>query len=266
VPSTRRSDTPSRDDWNHHWTSFAASAARNPAQAYRQALVFESLGLRDAARPVRLIDLGSGAGTFAGEVLRVRPDAEVLGLDASASGVDLARRTVPGATFLQRDFTKPMAIEARHLGWATHAVCSEVLEHLDDPVAVLNNVRPLLAPGCRLVVTVPAGPMSAFDEHIGHRRHFSARLLEETLLAAGLRVIDVRGAGFPFFNAYRLAVVARGKKLIDDAAEGGEKTHLPLSARGAIRVFSWLFKLNANSGKLGWQLVAVGVVDQTGSS
>ncbi len=31
-----------------------------------------------------------------------------------------------------------------------------------------------LAPGCRLVVTVPGGPRSAFDRHIGHRRHFSA--------------------------------------------------------------------------------------------
>jgi hypothetical protein len=153
-----------------------------------------------------------------------------------------------------------MAIDHRYLGWATHAVCSEVLEHLDDPVAMLKNVRPLLAAGCRLIVTVPAGPMSAFDAHIGHRRHFRARLLEETLREAGLRVAELRGAGFPFFNAYRLAVVARGKKLIDDAAEGGQSA-LPPSARAVIRAFSWLFKLNTSKGTLGWQLVAVGIVD-----
>jgi hypothetical protein len=106
-------------------------------------------------------------------------------------------------------------------------------------------------------VTVPAGPMSAFDRHIGHRRHFSAGRLRTTLRDAGLDVSDLRGAGFPFFNVYRLAVVARGKKLIDDA--GYEHHTLPLAARVTMRTFSWLFRLNTDKTKLGWQLVAVGV-------
>src|SRR5579884_3529103 len=200
------------DDWNEHWTTYAAAVELNPAQAYRRKLVFRALALREAGAPVRLLDLGSGTGDFAAEVLRVRPDAQVLGLDLSASGVAMARKKVPGASFFQQDFTRPIALDASHRGWATHAVCSEVLEHLDEPVAMLTNVRPLLAPGCRVVITVPAGPMSAFDKHIGHRRHFDARLLERTLRDAGLDVASLWGAGFPFFNAYRLAVVARGKK------------------------------------------------------
>ncbi len=57
--------------------------------------------------------------------------------------------------------------------WADFAVCSEVLEHLDDPVLFLKNSAALMSPGCKLIVTVPGGPMSAFDKHIGHRRHFS---------------------------------------------------------------------------------------------
>jgi 2-polyprenyl-3-methyl-5-hydroxy-6-metoxy-1,4-benzoquinol methylase len=245
------------DHWNDHWTNYATSAALNPAQAYRRKLVFETLALRDAKKAVRLLDLGSGAGDFAREVLEERPDAEVLGLDFSASGVELCRRRVPGAEFVQQDFTKPMALDDRYRGWATHAVCSEVLEHLDDPEAMLKNVRPLFAPGCQLVVTVPAGPMSAFDRSIGHRRHFSPALLEQTLRQAGLEIADLRGAGFPFFNAYRLVVIARGKKLIDDVADkGGAK--LPLSARAAMRAFSWLFRFNIGKTKLGWQLVALG--------
>jgi 2-polyprenyl-3-methyl-5-hydroxy-6-metoxy-1,4-benzoquinol methylase len=245
------------DDWNEHWTAYAASAALNPAQAYRRKLVFEMLALKDAIAPVRLLDLGSGTGEFASEVLHARADAEVVGLDLSASGVELSRKRVPGARFFQQDFTHGITLDGAYRGWATHAVCSEVLEHLDDPAAMLKNVRALFAPGCRLVVTVPAGPMSAFDKHIGHRRHFNPSLLDQTLRGAGLHVAELRGAGFPFFNAYRLAVVARGKKLIDDAADPGEN-NLPLSARAAMRVFSWLFKLNSSKTKLGWQLVAVG--------
>ena len=244
------------DAWDDHWTAYAATNALNPAQVYRRKLVFELLGLRDTKSPVRLLDLGSGSGEFASEVLFARKDAEVVGLDLSASGVELAGQKVPGAKFIQQDFTKPMAIDEAYKGWATHAVCSEVLEHLDDPAAMLRNIRPYLAPGCKLIITVPAGPMSAFDKHIGHRRHFDRRRLENLLRDAGFDQVVVRGAGFPFFNLYRLAVVARGDALIKDAS-GDEERGLPLSARATIRMFSWLFKLNASKVDLGWQLVAI---------
>jgi 2-polyprenyl-3-methyl-5-hydroxy-6-metoxy-1,4-benzoquinol methylase len=243
-----------REQWNDHWDEFAASAALNPAQAYRRKLVFELLALDRAKAPVRLLDLGSGTGDFALEVSRARADAEIVGLDLSASGVSLATRKVPRGRFFQQDFTAPIEIDARYRGWATHAVCSEVLEHVDDPAAVLRNVATLLAPGCRLVVTVPGGPMSAFDKHIGHRGHFRVSRLEQTLRDAGFEVEDLRGAGFPFFNLYRLAVVARGKKLIEDAS--GTDADLPLAARATMQAFSWLFRLNASKTKLGWQLVA----------
>jgi SAM-dependent methyltransferase len=220
--------------------------------------VLDALSLLEARAPMRVLELGSGSGEFAGTVLRERPDVELVGLDLSAVGVEIAQRKVPSARFLQQDFTRPIEIEEQYRGWATHAVCSEVLEHLDDPVAMLRNVRPLFAPGCRLVVTVPAGPMSAFDKHIGHRRHFDASVLEKMLRDAGLDVLDLRGAGFPFFNLYRLAVVARGKKLIEDVA-GQDTATLPLSARATMRMFSWLFALNTTRTRLGWQLVAIGV-------
>lgn len=121
---------------------------------------------------------------------------------------------------------------------------------------MLRNIQPLLASGCKLVITVPAGPMSAFNRHIGHRRHFSGGLLRRTIENAGLRALDIRGAGFPFFNLYRLAVIARGEKLVEDAAEGDE-TKLPLAAKAAIRTFGALFKLSTDRTSLGWQLVAV---------
>jgi SAM-dependent methyltransferase len=251
----RRSET---DDWNEHWLSYARSARLNPAQAYRRELIFGALGLQGSRKPVRLLDLGSGTGDFAAEVLAVDRDAEVVGLDLSASGVKIASEKVPRARFFEQDFTKPLTLPAAYRGWATHAVCSELLEHLDDPVAMLANIRPLLAPGCRVVITVPAGPMSAFDKHIGHRRHFRPSTLERTLRDAGLEGVDVRGAGFPFFNAYRLVVLARGSKLIEDARGGEEE--LPFTAQAMMRVFSLLFRLNTARTSLGWQLLAIGAV------
>jgi 2-polyprenyl-3-methyl-5-hydroxy-6-metoxy-1,4-benzoquinol methylase len=246
------------DNWDQHWRTYAESASLNPAQAYRRKLVFESLGLTTARRPVRVVELGSGCGELAADVLHARPDAEFVGLDLSPSGVELSQKRVPAARFFQQDFTQPLTLDDKYRGWATHAVCSEVLEHVDDVVAILRNVRTLFAPGCRFVVTVPSGPMSAFDKHIGHRRHFTPRSLADTLVSAGLEVEALHGAGFPFFNLYRLAVIARGKKLIADAALGDD-AKLPLVARGAMGLFSTLFKLNLHKTELGWQLVAVAV-------
>jgi SAM-dependent methyltransferase len=255
--NTETTDRTRTDDWDSHWSTYVAANALSPASAYRTRLIFDLLALQRASAPVRLLDLGSGQGELAAQALRLRPDAEVVGLDLSHTGVARARTIVPAARFFQQDFTRPIEIDGTYRAWATHAVCSEVLEHLDDPVATLRNIRTLLAPGCRLVITVPGGPMSAFDRHIGHRRHFTARLLESTLHAAGMQSVDVRGAGFPFFNLYRLAVVARGRRLIEEAG-GGDESRLPAAGRAMLHAFGWLFKYNARKTRLGWQLVAVG--------
>jgi SAM-dependent methyltransferase len=242
------------DDWNRHWSEFAATAALNPAQAYRRMLIFRSLELGRAKSAVRMFEVGSGQGDLSQELVERHPGMELMGVDLSDTGVAIAKSKVPSAEFFQQDLLKPLSLPERYLGWATHAVCSEVLEHLEDPTTALRNVRRCLAPGGKLVVTVPAGPMSAFDRHIGHRRHFTPGSLRTLLEEAGLRVTSLSGAGFPFFNLYRLTVVARGKKLIEDASA---ERRLPFSARAAIQVFSWLFRLNRMETQLGWQLVAI---------
>jgi SAM-dependent methyltransferase len=246
----------SADDWNHHWGSYAGNAELNPAQAYRRQLVFKSLGLADAKRPVRVLEIGSGQGDFSRELKQYYPDAELVGLDLSETGVEIAKKKVPGGQFFQQDLLQPLAIPPQYRSWATHAVCSEVLEHMDDPLTALKNARLCLAPGGKLVITVPGGPMSAFDKHIGHRGHFTPQRLEALLHDAGFSVTALHGAGFPFFNLYRLTVVARGSKLIADVADD---RGLSTAARAAMRFFGWLFRYNAHETQRGWQLVATAV-------
>jgi SAM-dependent methyltransferase len=240
------------DDWDRHWRENVDSNAQNPAQAYRRELIFEALTLDRAHAPVRLLEIGCGSGEFSASISARYPEVDLVGLDLSRAGLDMAQTRVPRAAFFQQDLALPFALPERYAGFATHAVCTEVLEHLDDPIGALKNVRAGLAPGARLVITVPAGPMSAYDRHLGHRAHFTRARLERTLRDAGLEVEAVHGAGFPFFNLYRLTVIARGQRLIADA-DGA----LPLSARAAIWTFGRLFRLNFHSGARGWQLIAV---------
>jgi SAM-dependent methyltransferase len=241
------------DDWDSHWSHYSASVAMNPAHAYRRMLIFRSLDLGRARGPVRLFEVGSGQGDLSEELAQRHPGLELMGIDLSDTGIETAKARVPNGAFFQQDLSKPLTLPEKYLGWATHAVCSEVLEHLDDPVGALRSARRCLAPGGKLVITVPGGPMSAFDKYIGHRRHFTPGALRTTLEEAGLRVTSLSSAGFPFFNLYRLSVIARGKRLIQDVSGDRE---LPLSARAAIQLFSFLFRLNRVETRLGWQLVA----------
>jgi SAM-dependent methyltransferase len=237
---------PQRDQWERHWDDYASSAERNPAQRFRRKLILSLLG----NAPARVLDIGSGQGDFAADLRAAFPEAEIVGLELSASGVREASRKVPGAEFVQCDLLSETRPRGHRKNWATHAVCSEVLEHLDKPEKLLENVKDWMAPGCRLVVTVPGGPMSLFDRHIGHRKHYCPEELRALLESVGWRVESAHGAGYPFFNFYRRVVIARGSKLIEDVAREPS-----LSARLAMDAFDALFRFNLRTR--GWQTVAL---------
>ena len=242
-----------QDDWDSHWSKFASAAEQNPANVLRMDAVFDRLGLSGGGEGARVLDLGCGQGEVLGVLSRRFPGAGLMGVDLSAEGVAKARARLPQAQLTCANLLQPVDLGAFKT-LATHAVCSEVLEHLDDPSALLRHARVWLEPGARLVITVPAGPMSAFDKHIGHRRHFTAKSLREVIEAAGYRAVEVSRPGFPFFNLYRLTVIARGQGLVKDVGQAGE---LPFAARAAMKGFGVLFRLNADRLNLGWQLVAV---------
>jgi trans-aconitate methyltransferase len=240
-----------RDDWDAHWSDYADANQRNPAQAFRRRLVLRELE-RDGG-PARLLDIGSGNGELLAAAAKRWPGAELLGLELSATGVARTSERIPTARVRVCDvLAQPVPAEGE-ANWATHAVCSEVLEHVDDPVDLLRKARAWLAPGALVVITVPGGRMSAFDRHIGHRRHFSPRDLSEVISHAGLKAVRVRGVGFPFFNLYRALVIMRGEKLVQEAR--GESPGRLIEA--GMATFELLLRVSAGGTRLGWQTVGI---------
>lgn len=240
---------PEQDNWEAHWARYASSASHNPAQRMRHDLIARLLRRGGAGR---ILDIGSGQGDLLARLRPLFPDSEMRGVELSESGVAISRKKVPGVLFIAGDlFAPPPALEACR-EWATDAVCSEVLEHVDDPVAFLLAASHLLAPGARLIVTVPGGPMSAFDRHIGHRVHFTKRSISRVLKEAGFAVERVLRPGFPFFNIYRGVVIARGDQLAEDAS--GPTS---FAARLAMAAFRFLFSFNLTDSPFGWQIAAV---------
>lgn len=239
------------DDWDSHWSKYGGSAELGPAPGFRRRLIFSALQLAGNGSE-QILEIGSGTGEFAEAIRANHPGIKYLGLELSQTGVEVAARRVPAATFLQADLSKPIGSGQVPKDFkATHAVCSEVLEHVDDPVSLLRHASALMGQSCRLVVTVPGGPMSEFDRHIGHRKHFTSMDLAAILTEAGFEVSYSRGAGFPFFAIYRILVILRGGKLKSDI----NRPPSPL-ARLLFRIFDVLFRMN--SKRYGWQMVAVG--------
>jgi hypothetical protein len=104
---------------------------------------------------------------------------------------------------------------------------------------------------------VPGGPRSAFDRHIGHRQHFTPTTLRSVLEKGGFAVQSVQRAGFPFFNLYRLSVIGRGRRLIDDLSRTDESAGSSKAMRLALQGFERAFQLNLSSSPFGWQMLAV---------
>lgn len=243
------------DDWDQHWDRFAAAASANPAQRMRHRIIARLIRQSESSH-LRICDIGSGQGDLVAGLVPQIAHAEFVGMELSASGVEISRKKSPTARFHVCDLFQQKPEEFGMRDWATHAVCSEVLEHVDDPVAFLKAAAGFVAPGGQMIVTVPGGPMSAFDEHIGHRQHFTRRSIEATLQAAGFTTERVYLSGFPFFNVYRLVVIARGKKLVADVDSESSAASSRV-AKAAMAIFDRLFQLNLRNCRFGWQVVAV---------
>jgi len=248
-PEISAGDTP--EYWERHWDQYAEATRLNPAQGYRRRLIFRLLGDRAREQDATILDVGCGSGDQLEAIGTEFPDATLAGIDQSKTGLEVTARNFPDALLYPADFENPETTPDALKGWASHAVCSEVLEHIEEPVTALKNLLAYLKPGARLIITVPGGPKSAFDRAIGHHRHYTARRLRHDLEQAGYEVEVAASAGFPMFNLYRLVVCMRGDQLTEDI--GGTPSFI---ARTAMAVFRLLLHFTLFKTPWGWQIVA----------
>ena len=114
--------------------------------------VAEEVVRRAALRPNEtVLDIGTGTGTAAR--LALGEGRRVIGLDAAAGMLEIARREAPDVDFLEADFTKiPLADGSVQVVLAVHA-----LLFAGDRIAALREWLRVTAPGGRLSLSVP-GP------------------------------------------------------------------------------------------------------------
>lgn len=100
----------------------------------------------------RVLDVGCGSGALGAAVMRERPGCEVVGLEWFEDAIERARTRLSAAWRI--DLNAFDGLPAEH-GSFDAIVCGDVLEHLLDPERTISVLRPYLAPGGRLIISVP---------------------------------------------------------------------------------------------------------------
>lgn len=183
----------------------------------------------------RILDAGCGTGRNLVEYAEL---GEVEGVDGSATAVQFARRRGFEATQARLE---ELPYED---GRFQLIVSTDVIEHLDDDVRALTELRRVTAPGGRLVVTVPAYQWlwTQHDESLHHKRRYTAARLRASAEAAGWTVVTQT-----YFYASVLAPFAavRAFRRLRPRDEG--ESDLDLTSETLNR---WLERLIAGEAKL----------------
>ena len=127
----------------------------------------------------RILDAGCGSGR---NMVLLARYGEVTGVELATASVAVARRRGVGEVIAGSVEAMPLPDDRFDF-----AVILDVLEHLEDDGAALAEMRRVVAPGGRLLVTVPAYPWlwSSHDEVNHHRRRYTRATLLQVAAGAG---------------------------------------------------------------------------------
>lgn len=163
----------------------------------RRAIIRSLLEQANLPRPSSVLDAGCGGGGNLEELARL---GRVVGIEPAGESLEAARARGVGEVVEGVIEELPFADASFDV-----VVTLDVIEHVDDDIGALAELRRVTKPGGHLFVTVPAyqrlyGPHDVANDH---RRRYEAPRLREAGLAAGWTPTLVS-----YFNTLALPVAA----------------------------------------------------------
>ncbi len=133
-----------------------------------------------------MLEVGCGTGFVLAGVAESRPALRLTGSEVATVGLGFAARRVPSAELIQMD--------VRHIPFREEfdlAGAFDVIEHVEDDRAALQELHAALAPGGGLILTVPQHPAlwSRYDVIAGHVRRYRRAELRARVAEVGLEII-----------------------------------------------------------------------------
>lgn len=172
-----------------------------------------------------ILDIGCGTGAI---LKSLSETYRVVGIDMSPLAVEYSKKR--GLTDV---FEMPVEEFPADQYDVRAALLLDVIEHIDDDLAVLKRAREIVGDDGRVIVTVPAymWMWSAHDVLHHHKRRYSASQLRDVLDRAGLEPVK-----FTYYNTL-LFPIGAAKKLMDrskSATIDSTKLDMPSPAVNAM--------------------------------
>ncbi|MDD5069930.1 MAG: methyltransferase domain-containing protein [Candidatus Omnitrophica bacterium] len=157
-----------------------------------------------------VLDIGSGLGNIAS--LFVKPEIEEVIFSECDAALFAELRKQPFSLkkfrMLSLDITKLDDIESLNSERINTTTCVNVLEHIEDDIGALINMKQILVPGGTAVILVPAlmGIYGSLDSIHGHFRRYTHKTLSDKMKSAGFtvktwRYMNILGVFSWFFAA-----------------------------------------------------------------
>lgn len=108
-----------------------------------------------------ILDIGCFVGILLRDVQKANPLLRLYGVDISPQAIEFARENVPEGEFTVGE-VPPLPYKDNSFDVI---LCTETLEHLDEPVELVKEARRVLKPGGEFIVSVPEGDMKC-EEHM----------------------------------------------------------------------------------------------------
>jgi len=151
--------------------------------------------MADVIRPflgTRLLEIGSGTGNL---TRRLVPRDVYVASDVNPLYLKTLESLTSDRPYLAARYTDvtDLASFPELAGGFDSVVCLNVIEHVEDDVGALRNIRSVLSQGGRAVVLVPQGPWNfgTLDEVLGHKRRYTEDSLRRVAALAGLEVKEI---------------------------------------------------------------------------
>jgi ubiquinone/menaquinone biosynthesis C-methylase UbiE len=131
----------------------------------------------------RTLEVGCGSGNFT--ALIAQHCSELLAVDLDEGYVRQTRsrlKSYSHVNVITADATTMESTQLLNRPFDT-IIMLDVLEHIEDDVAVLQKLGQMLAPGGTLIVKVPAiaSLYNSLDKAVGHHRRYTAKTLRAAL-------------------------------------------------------------------------------------
>lgn len=183
------------------WGNGNASLKLSSPTYFRLRQSLESL--KNLKPGAKIMELGCGAGQFIREIKAMRPDFVCYGSDISEHAINLAKQASDGVNY-DLSAEKRLPYEDSYFD---AVLILDVLEHVQDPVAIISEVRRTLKNGGIFYAFVPCeGDVFSLwnllrklhigtdltQQYAGHINHFSRKELINLVCSGGFNISRIR--------------------------------------------------------------------------